>query len=60
MTTGGQVLISANDLVEYGAQVQHVISVIERDAMGRENLEQARLQYFSLFQMDELLAASSK
>ncbi|WP_127529508.1 orotate phosphoribosyltransferase [Paenibacillus kobensis] len=59
VTTGGQILLSAKDLVQYGADVQYVVSVIEREAIGRENLEQAGLHYLSLFQMDELLSASS-
>jgi len=59
VTTGGQILLSAKDLVDYGAHASNVISVIERDAIGRDNLERAGLRFVSLFKMNELLAASA-
>jgi orotate phosphoribosyltransferase len=55
VTTGGQILLSTNDLKEVGARIKSVLSVIERDPQGRANLENAGLEYFSLFKMDELL-----
>ncbi|GGG78937.1 orotate phosphoribosyltransferase [Paenibacillus radicis (ex Gao et al. 2016)] len=57
VTTGGQILLSAEDLKQHGANVQAVVSVIEREAAGRANLEQAGLAFYSLLTMDELLAA---
>ena len=58
VTTGGQVLLSAQDLRDAGAIVEHVIIVIERDIKGRENLEKEGLKLHSLFKMEELIAAS--
>ncbi|MBD2869345.1 orotate phosphoribosyltransferase [Paenibacillus arenilitoris] len=55
VTTGGQILQSAADLREEGACVDAVLSVIERDANGRRNLEAAGLTYYSLFEMNDLL-----
>lgn len=55
VTTGGQVLLSAEDLKQYDAQVGAVVSVIEREQVGRTNLESAGLTYRSLFRMEELL-----
>jgi orotate phosphoribosyltransferase len=54
ITTGGQVVLSTNDLRAFGATVEHVLCVIERDVKGRENLEKAGLTLHSLFTMDEL------
>ncbi|MBD3919453.1 orotate phosphoribosyltransferase [Paenibacillus sp. PR3] len=55
VTTGGQVLLSAEDLRQYGAQVESVVSVIEREEAGRTNLENAGLLYRSLYRMEQLL-----
>ncbi|OBZ13811.1 MULTISPECIES: orotate phosphoribosyltransferase [Bacillales] len=55
VTTGGQILLSANDLKDYGAIVKNVVCVIEREQQGRENLEDAGLSLYSLFKMDELI-----
>lgn len=57
VTTGGQVLLSAKDLRDYGAKVESVLSVIERDPEGRSNLEQEGLELTSLFQMKDLVSA---
>jgi len=57
VTTGGQILLSAEDLKKYGAKVKDVICVIEREAAGRTNLESADLVFHSLFTMEELLSA---
>ncbi len=59
VTTGGQILISANDLKKYGAEISTVLSVIERDPLGRTNLEKAGFTYLSLFKIDELLQAET-
>ncbi|GMK37232.1 orotate phosphoribosyltransferase [Paenibacillus sp. CCS19] len=55
VTTGGQILLSVEDLRQYGAQVESVISVIEREEAGRSNLENAGLQFRSLYRMEQLL-----
>lgn len=54
ITTGGQVVLSTNDLRNSGATIEHVLCVIERDSKGRENLEKSGLTLHSLFTMDEL------
>ncbi|UCC16804.1 MAG: orotate phosphoribosyltransferase [Dehalococcoidales bacterium] len=54
ITTGGQVVLSTNDLRGFGASVENVLCVIERDIKGRENLEKEGLTLLSLFTMDEL------
>ncbi|WNR46893.1 orotate phosphoribosyltransferase [Paenibacillus roseipurpureus] len=59
VTTGGQILLSADDLKEYGAIVKNVVCVIEREQQGRDNLENSGLSFLSLFKMEELIEASS-
>ncbi|WP_199618682.1 orotate phosphoribosyltransferase [Paenibacillus alkalitolerans] len=54
VTTGGQILLSSDDLKAYGGRVKNVLCVIEREPSGRDNLESAGLQMFSLFTMDDL------
>jgi orotate phosphoribosyltransferase len=54
ITTGGQVILSANDLTDFGATVENVLCVIERNIKGRENLEKEGLNLYSLFTMEEL------
>lgn len=54
---GGQILLSAEDLKKYGAKVKDVLCVIEREEAGRTNLENADLEFRSLFRMDELLSS---
>ncbi|UNK20307.1 orotate phosphoribosyltransferase [Paenibacillus sp. N3/727] len=57
VTTGGQVILSANDLRSAGAIVEDIICVIERNLEGRRNLEEIGLKVHSLFKMEELIAA---
>ena len=54
ITTGGQVVLSTNDLRGFGAIIGNVLCVIERDSKGRENLEKEGLKLHSLFTMEEL------
>jgi orotate phosphoribosyltransferase len=54
ITTGGQVVLSTNDLRSLGAKVEHVMCAIERDVKGRENLKKAGLILHPLFTMEEL------
>ncbi len=54
ITTGGQVVISAEDLRKEGAQVQNVLCVISRQQGGEENLKKAGLQMISLFNKEQL------
>ncbi|PWW04895.1 orotate phosphoribosyltransferase [Paenibacillus cellulosilyticus] len=55
VTTGGQILLSAEDLKKYDARVESVVSVIAREPIGRTNLANANLLFRSLFRMEELL-----
>lgn len=57
VTTGGQILLSAKDLKTFGARLKNVLCVIEREQAGRDNLQNADLELFSLFTMEELLEA---
>lgn len=57
ITTGGQVILSTNDLREAGAIVEHVICVIERNSEGKRKIEELGVKVHSLFKMEELLAA---
>jgi len=54
ITTGGQVIASADELRAAGARVEHVICVIERDVAGRNSIADAGLALPALFTMDEL------
>ena len=54
VTTGGQILISAEDLKTFGAELANVICVIERNPEGRRKLTEAGLELISLFTMEEL------
>lgn len=55
ITTGGQVVISTNDLRNLGAHVTDVLCVIHRGG-GEENLKKADLNLKALFTMAELKA----
>ncbi len=54
VTTGGQIILSANDLKKLGAQIKYVLCVIERDAKSRDNLKKEGLELIPLFTMEEL------
>ncbi|MFC1953648.1 orotate phosphoribosyltransferase [Chloroflexota bacterium] len=54
VTTGGQIIMSINDLRQLGADIKTVLCVIERDIKGSENLKKEGLELLPLFTMDEL------
>ncbi len=54
ITTGGQVIISANDLRKIGVQVQDVLCVIHRGNGKEPKLEEQGLRMKALFTMEEL------
>lgn len=56
ITSGGQVIISGNDLKSIGAIVSQVVCVIDREQGGRGKLEEAGYELSSLFTMSELKA----
>jgi len=59
ITTGGQVILSSDGLRKAGAQVEHVLCVIDREAGGSAKLAAEGLALRSLFTMSELKAASA-
>ncbi|MFC2069996.1 orotate phosphoribosyltransferase [Chloroflexota bacterium] len=59
VTTGGQIVMSANDLRQRDADIEYVLCVIERDIKGRENLKKEGLELRSLFTMEELKASQA-
>lgn len=56
VTSGGQVIMSANALRESGAEIIRVLCVIDREEGGKENLAAEGLELHSLFTMKELKA----
>lgn len=54
VTTGGQILLSAEDLRSFEAKLENVICVIERNPEGRKKLKEAGLELSALFTMEEL------
>ncbi len=58
ITTGGQVILSAEDLRREGAVVEHVLCVISRQQGGEEKLKTARLEMTSLFTQAQLKQAA--
>ena len=56
ITTGGQVVISAEELRGEGAMIEDVLCVISRQQGGEENLKTAGLRMTSLFTQEQLKA----
>jgi orotate phosphoribosyltransferase len=54
VTTGGQIILSANDLRKLGAKTENVICVIQRGKDSRELLAKEGLKLIPLFTMEEL------
>ena len=59
VTSGGQVILSTQDLRKAGAHIHHAVCVIDREQGGREKLGEIDLQLISLFTMSELKASRS-
>ena len=59
VTSGGQIIESAEALRALGGRVATALCVIDREARGAENLAQAGLELRALFGMSEVLAAAS-
>jgi orotate phosphoribosyltransferase len=55
VTTGGQVVLSTEDLRRLGAQVDHVLCVIHRGKKPEPKLDEIKLSLHSLFSMEDLL-----
>jgi orotate phosphoribosyltransferase len=56
VTSGGQVVLSTDDLRVQGAIVQHVICAIDREQGGRERIEEIGCTLHPCFTMTELKA----
>ena len=54
ITTGRQIILSANDLRKLGANVEYALGVIERNPQGRRNLEENGIKLITLFTAEEL------
>lgn len=54
VTSGGQIIISANDLKKEDAEIVTSICVIDRESGGKEALLQAGIELRALFTMSEL------
>jgi orotate phosphoribosyltransferase len=59
VTTGGQIVMSAQDLRREGAEVTHALCVIDREAGGTEVAAAEHIELRSLFTMSELEALRS-
>lgn len=57
VTSGGQIILSANDLRERGAVITDAICVIDRESGGKEKLAEVGIKLHSLFTMSELKEA---
>ena len=57
VTSGGQIIQSAQALRQRGAVVEDVVCVVDREAGGRENLANVGLSLQALFTMGELKTA---
>jgi len=58
ITTGGQVILSSEDLRKEGAKVDDVLCVISRQQGGEEKLAKAGLKMTSLFNQQQLKEAA--
>ena len=54
VTTGGQILLSAQDLRAEGAVVAHALCVIDREAGGAERVGAEAIELHALFTMSDL------
>ncbi len=59
VTSGGQVVMSGEDLRALGAEITHVVCIIDREQNGRAALREAGYTLLALFTMSELKAAGT-
>ena len=60
VTTGGQIILSVNEMRKLGAKIENVMCVILRDPKRYEYLGKEGLKLTPLLTMDELKAAAGK
>jgi len=58
VTSGGQILLSTEDLRALGATVERAVCVIDRESGGREKLAAAGIELTALFSMSDLEKAA--
>ena len=58
VTSGGQVVLSSEDLRKLGARVEHALCVIDRQAGAGASLSKSGIELRALFTMEELKAAA--
>ncbi len=54
ITSGKQIVLSANDLRTLGANVKYALGVVERNPQARENLQKNKIELITLFTAEEL------
>jgi orotate phosphoribosyltransferase len=54
VTSGGQLIISSDDLRREGGIINHAVCVIDRQSGGKEKLKEMNIELISLFTMSEL------
>lgn len=59
VSSGGQIILSAHDLIKLGAIITDAICVVDRESGGREKLAEAGITLHSLFTMTELKKTQS-
>ncbi|MEM3198517.1 MAG: orotate phosphoribosyltransferase [Thermoplasmata archaeon] len=60
ITTGGSIIRAAKILRDYGAIVNRVLVVVDREEGGRENLSKENLELISLIKVSSLLSKYGK
>ena len=60
VTSGGQVVLSTQDLRKLGARVAHAMCVIDREAGGTEKLAAEGIALRALFRMSELKKVAAR
>ena len=58
VTSGGQVVLSAKDLREHGAEILCAVCVIDRESGGKEALAKEGIELKPLFTMSQLKEAA--
>ena len=59
VSSGGQIILSSNDLRQQGGHITDAICVIDRESGGREKLAAEGIKLHSLFTMSEIKEAAS-
>ena len=60
VTTGGSSLKAVNELREYGYLVNKVVSIVDREEGGEQNLKKEGLELISIFLLQEIASRSKE